>query len=81
MNRLDLIIKAIDIAITQNSHDMIMTGEELRKCAQALAAARELRALEPVAIVALDGMDQISVGWISKPRHNDYLYALGDTNE
>ena len=30
---------------------------------------------EPVAIVAVDGVGQIQVGWITKPQHNDKLYT------
>ncbi len=54
MKRLDLITKAINIAITQNSHDMIMTGDELRVCAQALVAAFELRVLGPAGQLRLE---------------------------
>jgi hypothetical protein len=31
------LIKALRIAVLQNSHDMLMTGEELRICESALA--------------------------------------------
>lgn len=30
---------------------------------------------EPVAIVAVDGIGQIQVGWLKKPQHNDKLYT------
>ena len=30
---------------------------------------------EPAAIVAVDGVGQIQVGWITKPQHNDKLYT------
>lgn len=30
---------------------------------------------QPVAIVAVDGVGQIQVGWITKPQHNDKLYT------
>ena len=30
---------------------------------------------EPMAIVAVDGVGQIQVGWITKPQHNDKLYT------
>ena len=33
----DRLAKALQIAIRQNSHDMLLTGEELRKCESALA--------------------------------------------
>jgi hypothetical protein len=39
---------------------------------------RALQALiqqQPVAIVAVDGVGQIQVGWITKPQHNDKLYT------
>ncbi|ATS39289.2 MULTISPECIES: hypothetical protein [Xanthomonas] len=32
--------EALDLAVRQNSHDMLMTGEELRACALVLAKAR-----------------------------------------
>jgi hypothetical protein len=38
---------------------------------QALAAPVQ----EPVAIVAVDGFDQIQIGWLKKPQHNDKLYT------
>jgi hypothetical protein len=33
------LIKALQIAVRQNSHDMLMTGDELRICESALAKA------------------------------------------
>lgn len=33
----DRLAKVLQIAIRQNSHDMLLTGEELRKCESALA--------------------------------------------
>lgn len=30
---------------------------------------------QPVAIVAVDGVGQIQVGWITPPQHNDKLYT------
>ena len=30
---------------------------------------------QPVAIVAVDGIGQIQVGWLKKPQHNDKLYT------
>ena len=79
MKRLDLIIRAIDIAITQNSHDMVMTGEELHDCDQALAAARDLREMEPVGVcVEATRYSQNDVDWYSyTPDAGTKLYALG----
>jgi hypothetical protein len=33
------LLKALKLAVGQNSHDMLMTGEELRKCEAAIAKA------------------------------------------
>ncbi len=43
-------IEALSVAIKQNEHDMLMTGDELRQCAAALAALRSMPA-EPVATI------------------------------
>lgn len=34
------LLEALELAVRQNSHDMIMTGDELRKCEAAIAKAR-----------------------------------------
>jgi hypothetical protein len=33
-------LEALEMAVRQNEHDMLMTGEELRKCAAAIRAAK-----------------------------------------
>jgi hypothetical protein len=33
------LLEALQLAVRQNSHDMLMTGEELRKCEAAIAKA------------------------------------------
>jgi hypothetical protein len=33
-------VEALELAVRQNSHDMVMTGDELRTCEAALAKAR-----------------------------------------
>ena len=33
------LLEALQIAVRQNDHDMVMTGEELRQCYAAIAAA------------------------------------------
>jgi hypothetical protein len=33
------LLEALRLAVRQNSHDMLMTGEELRKCEAAIAKA------------------------------------------
>jgi hypothetical protein len=35
------LLEALKLAVRQNSHDMLMTGEELRKCEAAIAKAKE----------------------------------------
>ncbi len=35
------LLEALKLAVRQNSHDMLMTGEELRKCEAAIAKAQE----------------------------------------
>jgi hypothetical protein len=34
------LVEALELAVRQNSHDMMMTGEELRTCEAALAKAK-----------------------------------------
>jgi hypothetical protein len=34
------LVEALELAVRQNSHDMVMTGEELRTCEAALAKAK-----------------------------------------
>jgi hypothetical protein len=34
------LVEALELAVRQNSHDMLMTGDELRTCEAALAKAR-----------------------------------------
>ena len=41
---LDQLAEALRTAITQNEHDMLMTGEELRECSKALSAFDARRA-------------------------------------
>lgn len=36
--------EALEMAVRQNSHDMLMTGEEIRKCEAALTATQEPQA-------------------------------------
>ena len=33
-------LEALEMAVRQNEHDMLMTGEELRKCAAVIRAAK-----------------------------------------
>lgn len=33
------LLKALKVAVRQNSHDMLMTGDELRQCGAAIAKA------------------------------------------
>ena len=33
------LLEALELAVRQNSHDMLMTGEELRQCESAIAKA------------------------------------------
>ena len=51
--------------------------ETIAKIDPAITAIKEALAQEqePVAIVAVDGVGQIQVGWITKPQHNDKLYT------
>lgn len=52
MNKTDTqkVLDALKLAVRQNGHDMLMTGEELRKCdaAIALCEASLARVVEPV---------------------------------
>jgi rRNA-processing protein FCF1 len=34
------LVEALELAVRQNSHDMVMTGDELRTCEAALAKAK-----------------------------------------
>jgi len=35
------LLEALEMAVRQNEHDMLMTGEELRKCTAVIRAAKE----------------------------------------
>lgn len=48
-NTTDPVRAALQLAIRQNEHDMLMTGEELRQCRAALAQQPEAPAQEAVA--------------------------------
>ena len=37
----DALLEALKLAVRQNEHDMLMTGEELRQCRAAIAKAEE----------------------------------------
>ena len=37
------LLEALKLAVKQNEHDMLMTGDELRKCSAAIAAAQEVK--------------------------------------
>lgn len=37
----DALLTALEIAVRQNEHDMVMTGEELRQCRDAIDMARK----------------------------------------
>jgi len=37
------LVEALRVAVRQNEHDMVMTGEELRYCSAALERAKEQR--------------------------------------
>lgn len=51
----DAMRDALEIAIRQNGHDMLMTGEELRKCESSLSAAKAVS--EPPATVPNNSQD------------------------
>lgn len=56
MSTNEALIAALKLAVRQNSHDMLMTGEELRQCEAALAATPAADAVASVA-VAFDETD------------------------
>lgn len=65
---LRIALDALKIAVRQNSHDMLMTGEELRKCEAAITAIKQ--AQEPVGINGLTEAEtsaSMSVMGLSKP--------------
>lgn len=39
-NTHDQLVAALEMAVRQNEHDMLMTGEELRQCCAAIKAAK-----------------------------------------
>jgi len=75
MNRLDLIIDALESA--HNTNDTGVLGLTKLRHDVALAAARELRALEPVAWAATseDGAVE-AIGYSESRRFDTPLYAL-----
>ena len=48
---------------------------EMQTLIVARATSEQPSRQEPVAIVAVDGVGQIQVGWRTKPQHNDKLYT------
>ena len=77
MNKLDLIIEALE-----HSMNEIFCDSQFDKLAEALAAARELRELKPVAWTGVSGVGKRIV-CESKiyPFLNTPLYTLGDADE
>ncbi len=79
MKRLDLIIDALEVAsYVPRGFVMYPAGHHMQ-IAQALAAARELRELKPVAWAApsiYGGFEGLSFD--KQPRFETPLYALGD---
>jgi hypothetical protein len=78
MNRLDLIIDALDLATETSEFERINT---LYK--QALAAARELKALKPVAWMYINEDDECEQIEFGQPHEDDMsfttpLYALDE---
>jgi hypothetical protein len=79
MNKLDLIIDALESASYVPRGVMYPAGYHMQ-IAQALAAARELRALEPVGWFDWDAKQEIWVQVYPKT-HGKQLYALEQSNE
>jgi len=52
MTTIEVMLEALRKAVLQNGCDMLMTGEELRKCEKAIAAGEDELAREPVAWIA-----------------------------
>jgi len=77
MNKLDLIIDALELF-----HDTLMTKEERNLLVKALAAARELRDMKPVARF---NWNEAKFDWLTKydyhKHHMTPLYALGESND
>lgn len=77
MKRLDLIIDALEISYTTE-----MSTSDRRLCNEALAAARELRELEPVARF---NWEAAQFEWLTKysydKHHMTPLYVLGESND
>lgn len=64
MNARQLALDALKLAVLQNGCDMIMTGEELRKCEAAIAAleADIAQAVEPVAWISQESLRRLREG-------------------
>lgn len=61
-DEITLALGALEIAVRQNSHDMLMTGEELRKCEAAITAIKQ--AQEPVTSSELEkAVSTVLEGW------------------
>jgi hypothetical protein len=72
MNKIDLIIDALELAIKETQHPSLC----IDKFDEALAAARELKALKPVAYLNISGYFYIKVPQSADPSYYTPLYAL-----
>jgi hypothetical protein len=74
MNKIDLIIDALELAIKETQHPSLC----IDKFDEALAAARELRELKPVAYMDSKG---ILFNDTTHPHLNTPLYALDEVTK
>ena len=76
MNKIDLIIDALELF-----HDTLMTKDERDLLVKALAAARELKALKPVAYVG--GLNEFDAMRLKSEGFHMYtpLYALDEVTK
>lgn len=66
---------ALEMAVRQNSHDMLMTGEELRQCSAALAALKP-KAHPAISKAMAELRRDIEASWpdASEPKTYDEIY-------
>jgi hypothetical protein len=78
MNKIDLIIDALEI-----SHTVEMSASDRRLCTEALAAARELKALKPMAWMDKEDCGDMRFTSVEPTYENNLirLYALDEVTK
>jgi hypothetical protein len=81
MDKIDLIIDALECAKQQTIKGVMYPAGYHMMLAQALAAARSLRELKPVAYLNISGYFYIKVPQSADPSYYTPLYALDEVTK